>query len=136
MAYTPMVLLKPAIMQWNNNKITDHNRSPLSVSVERIELASRMANGTLRKYVIADKRRFSMSWENLPHNAGFTVDGFWGGREMEVFYNTTSGGFTLKLTNGDGTVETYTVVMSNFSKEIRKRGEYDMWDVDVELEEV
>ncbi len=39
------------------NKITEHNRSDISISVERIEKAVRTSNGTLRKNHIADKRR-------------------------------------------------------------------------------
>ena len=42
-----------AIMFWHDgstyHKITDHNRQPLSVSVERIENKQRMAGGTLRR---------------------------------------------------------------------------------------
>lgn len=136
MALAPMKFPKNALMEWNNNKITDHNRSELSVAVERIESTKRMANGTLRKYVIADKRTFSVSWDKLPHKKDWTVDGFWGGKEMEAFYNSNAGAFTLKITNGDGVIETFTVVFSGFKKSISKRGAYDFWGVNVELEEV
>lgn len=127
---------KAQLMTWNGNKVTDHNRSDLSVSVERIEDSQRMANGTMRKYVVADKRTFSTSWDNLPHNAMNTVDGFWGKREMENFYNTTPGAFTLVVTWGDGTTETRTVMMTKFDASISKRGAYDFWKVTVELQEV
>lgn len=127
---------KNALMEWNNNKITDHNRSELSVDVERIESARRMANGTLRKYVIADKRSFSVSWEDLPNQRDWTVDGFWGGRDIEAFYNTNAGSFVLKVTSGDGVVESFTVVFKDFSKSISKRGSFDFWQVDVSMEEV
>ncbi len=43
------------------NKVSEHNRSPLEISVERIEAITRTSNGTLRKNHIADKRSFSMS---------------------------------------------------------------------------
>lgn len=127
---------KNALMEWNNNKISDHNRSALGVNVERIENPKRMANGTLRKYVIADKRSFTVSWEDLPHKKDYTVDGFWGGREIEGFYNNNAGQFTLKLTNGDGVVETFQVVFTNFNKDISKRGIYDFWQIQVEMEEI
>lgn len=131
-----LVFAKNAIMEWDNHKITDHNRSDLGVEVNRIETTKRMANGTLRKYVVADKRTFSVSWSDLPHKDDFTVDGFWGGKEIEDFYNENAGAFVLKITNGDGTLELFTVVFSNFSKDITKRGRYDFWNVSVELEEV
>lgn len=127
---------KNAIMEWNGTKITDHNRQDLQVSVERIEVAKRMANGTLRKYIVADKRKFSVSWTDVPHSAAYTVDGFWGGKEIENFYNTTVGSFQLRITNGDGVVNTFSVMISSFSKNIKKRGAYDFWDVDIDLEEV
>jgi hypothetical protein len=38
------------------NKLTEHNRGALEMSTERIEETKRMANGTLRKYYIADKK--------------------------------------------------------------------------------
>lgn len=127
---------KPQLMEWNGNKITDHNRSELQVSVERIESSKRMANGMMRKYVIADKRKFSTSWDELPHDAVWTIDGFWGGRQIESFYNTNAGQFTLRLTMGDGQIESYNVVFTGFSKDIQKRGEFDFWQVSVEMEEV
>lgn len=134
--FTPITFAKGAIMQWNGNKITDHNRGELSVDVERIETSKRMANGTLRKYIVADKRTFSVSWDELPHKKDYTVDGYWGGREIEDFYNNNAGPFTLKVTNGDGVVETFTVMFTDFDKEIAKRGVFDFWSVSVEMEEV
>lgn len=134
--FTPIKFAKNAIMEWNGNKVTDHNRGELGVDVERIESSKRMANGTLRKYVVADKRTFSVSWDDLPHSKAYTVDGFWGGREIEDFYNKNAGVFTLKLTNGDGQAESFEVVFTSFDKEISKRGVYDFWSVSVEMEQV
>lgn len=136
MSFTPRVFSKPSLMEWAGHKITDHNRSDLHVSTERIEESTRMANGTLRKYIIADKRTFSVSWQDVPQSAGFTVDGFWGKNEMEAFWNTTPGAFTLRLNYGDGTHLDITVMMSQFDATISKRGAYDFWNVDVEFEEV
>lgn len=136
MAFKAKTFSKPSLMTWAGNKITDHNRSDLAVSVTRIEEKTRMANGTMRKYVIADKRTFSTSWDNLPHAAGFTVDGFWAKREMESFYNLNPGPFDLVVHNGDGLAETYTVMFSKFDCTVSKRGVYDFWKVTVEMEEV
>jgi hypothetical protein len=131
-----MSFLKPSLMEWDGNKITDHNRSDLSVDTERIEESTRMANGTLRKYIIADKRTFSLSWKDLPHQASFAVDGFWATREIQNWYKTKPGAFTLKLHYGDGTTESITVMMTKCGANLTKRGAYDFWDVDVELTEV
>ena len=131
-----MTFVRPRLMRWNNNAITDHNREALGISVERIEKKQRMANGTMRKYVVADKRTFSTSWEMLPKKTADTVDGFWGGEAMETFYNANAGSFTLEVTDGDGTVNTYSVMFSEFSKEITKRGSKDFWQISVSMEEV
>jgi len=126
---------KPRLMRWDNNAITDHNRSPLSISVERIEKKSRMAGGTLRKYVIADKRTFTCNWTMLPKKSTQAVDGYWAGEAIENFYNLKADSFTLELTDGDGSVDTFTVMFSDFSKEITKRGSVDFWQISVTMEE-
>lgn len=127
---------RPRLMRWNGNAITDHNRAQLSIDVERLEKKQRMANGTLRKYIVADKRNFSTSWSMLPKLSTQTVDGFWGAEAIEQFYNTITGSFSLELTDGDGEVYTYTVMFSDFSKSVAKRGSVDFWEVSVSLEEV
>lgn len=131
-----ITLTKPQLMRWNGNPVTDHNRSALSIEVERLEKKQRMANGTLRKYIIADKRGFSCSWEMLPKLTAQTVDGFWGGQAIEDFYNTVPGSFSLELSDADGTVSTYNVMFSDFSRNIVKRGSVDFWEVSVSMEEV
>jgi hypothetical protein len=53
--------------------LSDHNRSPIDVTTERIEQRQRMANGTMRSYHIADKLQISTSWDMLP-SRGFAGD--------------------------------------------------------------
>jgi len=84
-------------------KLTDHNRTSIKIDYEIIEKAGRMADGTLRKYVVAKKRRISTSWHDLPSGTGlpyisgsgtniinggytYTVDGYKGGAWMKDFY--------------------------------------------------
>lgn len=124
------------LMKWNDNPITEHNRKSLNFDPDRIERSQRMANGRLRKYVVADKEQFSVSWDMLPKGSTFSVDGKWSGDEIVNFYKTTKGSFTLTITNGDDTTETYTVVFTDFSKEIVKRGAYDFWNISCSMEEV
>jgi hypothetical protein len=124
------------IMEWNGNKVTDHGRAAVSVDTERIGTDARMANGMLRRYVVAYKRTFSTSWDDVPHSASFTVDGFWGGREMQNFFRNTTGQFNLKLNYADGTSETIVVAFDSFDSSIKKRGTYEFWDVSVSLVEV
>lgn len=134
----PVKMPKDALLKLNGNRLSDHNRSELGVAYERIENSKRMANGTLRKYVVADKRTFSVSWSNLPHSAQYTVDGFWGGEEMHDFYmnEANRGLVTLTVTRGNGVTTNHSVVISSFSSQINKRGLYEFWDVSMELEEI
>lgn len=135
-----------AIMFWHDGtqyrKITDHGRGALSVSFERIEKKQRMADGTLRRYVVAKKRTWSCSWENVPNKNGVsgamsTADGGYAGEDIETFHNTHDAEFNMQLRKGDGTIEVVTVMITDFSKEISKRGPgIDMWNMSVTLEEV
>lgn len=131
-----MTFVRPRLMQWNSNDITDHNRTELEISNERIERSARMADGTLRTFVVADKRTFTTSWDMLPKKTEQTVDGFWGGEAMEDFFYSTPGEFTLDIWDGDDEQYTYTVMFTDFSKTIVKRGSVDFWTVSVTLEEV
>lgn len=135
-----VVLAKPRLLRWTNPAgtlmITDHNRTDLSMDIERIETARRMANGTMRKYWVADKRTFSTSWSMLPNVSTFTVDGHAGADDMENFYNSTVGAFDLRLSYGNSPEKLYRVMFTDFSKTLTKRGKFDMYDVDVTMEEV
>ena len=54
------------IMLWDGNKITDHGRQSLNMSVERIGTDTRMADGTLRRFHVGNKRTWSTSWDMIP----------------------------------------------------------------------
>lgn len=136
-----MILPKGTIMEWTRGEVTcfpsDHSRSELSVSNDRIGSSDRMANGRLRKYHVADKRTWSASWDLLPAPSEMTVDEKAGGKEIEQFYKNTKGEFQMKITNVDIELdEIVTVVFTNFDKDIAKRGAYDMWNISVAVEEV
>lgn len=47
-------------------KLTDHNRREIDITPTLIEKEARMANGTLRKFVVAKKDIISVSWDFLP----------------------------------------------------------------------
>lgn len=47
-------------------KLSDHNRQPIGVAYELIEQTQRMANGTLRKYIIAKKFKITTQWNDFP----------------------------------------------------------------------
>jgi hypothetical protein len=127
------------------NKVTEHNRSELSVSIERIEKVSRTSDGTLRKNYITDKRRFSASWTMLPSYRTLTVDGAWGAEDLRSFYLGDEGkaSFRIRINLAkDGADQTssgyeeYTVVFGGCNFSVVKRGLQPHWNVSIELEEV
>ena len=96
--------------------VSDHNRSEISFSNERIETRQRMVNGGMRSYWIADKLKISSSWERLPSRPfdgnvtfdangdivtanyiSYTVDGAAGGVDMLSWYENHPGSFYLFL---------------------------------------
>jgi len=127
------------------NKVTEHNRSDLSVSVDRIEKAVRTSNGTLRKNYTTDKRRFSVSWSMLPSYRTLTVDGAWGAEDIRSFYLSEEGQQSFKIRINlakNGTDQTssgyeeYNVVFGGCNFSVVKRGLQPHWNVSIELEEV
>lgn len=127
---------RPQAMLWSNNPgtldngfyvpngnegedfiiVSDHNRSEINISPQRIETRERMINGNMRSYWIADKLSISCSWNRLPSRAfnedisfnaqgqitttpylSHTVDSAAGGVDMLNWYESHSGPFYLFL---------------------------------------
>lgn len=146
-----------AIMYWSTDqtewhRISDHNRAPLGIGVERIEKSMRTVDGTLRRYSVTKKRSFDLSWTNFPSKISpsyggktgiGTVDGGWAGEDIENFHNTVDGDFWIRLRKGDDEnkaigdiTEEYRVMITDFSKDVEKRGIVDFWTLSITLEEV
>lgn len=127
------------------NKVTEHNRSAFEISNERIEKSTRMSNGLLRKFFVADKKTFSLSWEMLPAYRSLTVDGAWGAEDLRSFYNSAEGqsSFNIRINlakNGSTQelvgYEEYTVVFGDCNFSVVKRGLQPFWSVSLSLVEV
>lgn len=147
----PLVLPKGSVLYFDNSttstpswqKITEHNRQDFSVSPNRIEQSVRMANGTLRKYYVADKKIYTTSWTMVPSTSAFTVDGGWGATEIKSFYEGIGkGAFKIKInystdgTDQSSTVTPVTVMFKDCSLNLIKRGVEAHWNVSITLEEV
>lgn len=127
------------------NKVTEHNRTDFSINVERIEKVTRTSNGTLRKNFIKDKRKFSTSWDMLPSYRTLTVDGAWGAEDLRSFYlgEQGQGSFKIRLNIAQNGVsqessgyEEYTVIITDMSFAIAKRGLQPHWNVSLSMDEV
>lgn len=98
--------------------LSDHNRSPMNISYERIENRQRTVNGVMRSRHIADKLKISVSWDMLPSRAFsgnpffdtvsgrsilsgndsvFTADGGAGGNNLLDWYDSHPGPFWVFL---------------------------------------
>jgi len=71
-----------------NYILSEHNRGPAQISYETIQQSSRMADGTMRRFITANKKGLSLSWTNLPSAGGynFTSDSNLGGAFIKSFY--------------------------------------------------
>jgi hypothetical protein len=121
------------------NKVTEHNRQPLEITIQRIEDIKRMANGTLRKYYVADKRTFSTSWDFVPGSQTNLVDTAWSVNDLQSFYDSATGkaSFRIRIKKADGTYQgPYTVIFNSFSPTILKRGIDTFYNLSIELQEV
>jgi hypothetical protein len=121
------------------NKVTEHNREPLEEANERIEDVKRMANGTLRKYYVADKKTFSTSWQFVPGAQTHLVDTAWSVDNLKTFFASDlgKGSFKIRIKKADGTYNgPYTVIFSQFESTIVKRGIDTFYNLSIEMTEV
>lgn len=126
-------------------KLSEHNRAPIEISIQRFEQAQRMSNGSLRKFFIEDKKQFSLSWNTLPGTRGYTADGEWGALDLIEFYNSTEGKTTFDIrlnfaksgTNQESSgYEEYTVSCTSFNATLLRRGEVPFYNISMTMEQV
>lgn len=129
--------------------LSDHNRQPVQESNDKIENSKRMANGLMRKYVVASKKSFSVNWTMLPGLSSQTVDGYLGAMALrDLYINNFGKSMTLSLYAGTtsnstrakgllpAATNTYTVFINDFNATINKRlGDVDYWDATISFEE-
>jgi len=72
-------------------KLTDHNRNPIEITPFIIESQARMANGKMRKYVVAQKNNISVSWSYVPSKTSETADLNYSAAWLESFYKANAG---------------------------------------------
>jgi len=139
-------------------KLTDHNRGEISVIPELIQNEARMANGKLRKYVVAQKEKISTSWSYVPSKTSECADGNKGAAWLESFYEANAGvPIQVKIIVSEITTDTakgaapddfyfksategskvYNVFISNFSKRVINRTKVsDYVAMDIEFTEI
>ena len=138
-------------------KLTDHNRKDIQYSFDVIEKVARMADGTMRKFVIKKKNVLSTSWEFIPSKSALTVDSGKSSEWLSSFYDTYAfipikvkiisastpdparGSLpneTQRTTSKTG-YKIYDVFITKFAKEVSKRTlETDFVNMDIEFTEI
>lgn len=127
--------------------LSDHNRKGLNFSTERIEQRKRMINGRMRSVHIADKIKFSVSWDLLPSRgfagpAGFdangnpvnrtpqyqhTADGGAGGVELLHWYKMHPGSFWVFFAYDNYRLFNEPVPEDNFTKMMQYNERIEMY---------
>lgn len=139
------LLATPAGTTLIYNKVSEHNRSEFNISNNRIEEVKRMSNGTLRKFFVADKKTFNLSWDMLPSYRTLTVDGKWGAEDLRSFYYSPEGqnAFNIRVnfaktgsSQESSGYEQYNVIFKDCSFTVVKRGLQPHWNVSLTMEEV
>lgn len=143
--------------------VTDHARSEIDLSPERIEARTRMINGTSRSHFTADKLTLSTSWDLLPSRiasepiafdkvtgakigggCAYVADDASAAMDLIEWHKTHPGNFWVYMSYDLGS-ETDTLTkysdkrlmyFASFSKTLVKRGAYDMWNIGITLGEV
>lgn len=142
-------------LEWH--KLTDHNRRSIQISSELIEKVSRMANGTMRKYVISKKDKISVSWEYVPSKTDCTVDDGFSSEWLTSFYESNVFlPIYLKIVRANESLpelgyypnestrlaslngfQTYTAYITSFSSTVVRRGpDTDFVDMQIEFTEI
>jgi hypothetical protein len=126
---TPIDLPVGSLIKFNSVALSEHNRTPMSIGYNRIEKTQRMANGTLRKFFIGDKKTLSVSWDQLPSYSNYTIDGGYGALDLKTFYESALGKSSFPVTisystQTGSTTETMNMNFTAFSCEVTKRNVY------------
>ena len=85
--------------------LSDHNRSSISMSKQRIETRNRMINGTMRSYHTADKINLSCSWTRLPSRAYSSAPTYTDGTLIQTDVSASVSGALLGYNPEEYTVD-------------------------------
>ncbi|NDB58754.1 hypothetical protein EB001_09930 [bacterium] len=143
MAY-PLTLPVGSLLTLNGNAISEHNRAPITLSIQNIEKSERMANGLTRRFFITTKRSLSVSWQMLPGTSAMTVDGKYGARDIKSLYLSTSGELEVTINYNNSVTESFSAFVTDANFEVVKRNvrntpsssPQEFWNVSLTLEEI
>lgn len=124
------------ILSLNGLEFTDQGRT-LSENREERSVVVQLASGKIKKYIMAIKKNWSISWQWLPNDPSFTHDGL-NARDQLRGIAYVGNTFTMLLRNNYGQTDSYTVWVESYSEEMIRRddvsGQY-FYNVSLELKE-
>lgn len=120
--------------------LSDHNRSPLRITLQDYRQNVRLASGLLRSYCLGPNSSnktltFNISWDMLPRLDAETWDGKAGKNSLNSLANTywqTPIVLTYQDING---LKSYNVYISDYSETLVKRYVTSYWNIDLTLEQ-
>lgn len=127
-------------MTLGGTQLTEHGRQGFQLSPDPIVTDVRLANGTMKRYFVATKRKFSFSWNMLPALDSQTLDNKTGRNTLRTLYDANidnSLTFIYKEvdSNNNQTDVTTTVFIESYSESLEKRWDSQFWNVNLSLVE-
>lgn len=135
-----ITLPKGSLVNLATKDLSEHNRQAFEVPLDDLKTDARTANGFMRRYYVASKRKFTLSWNMLPALDGQTVDGKAGRNTIRGIHDTNIG-ITLTLIYGEvdssnnPSAITVTVFIDSYSETLVKRYERQFWNISMTLVE-
>lgn len=135
-----LVLAKGSLVTLAGITLSEHARSSFDEPREFIKSDARTVTGTMRRYHIANKRKFSFSWARLPGLDSQTLDGFAGRNSLRDLVDTYFGQaivMTFKEVDPSN-VElntTLNVFIDDYSEQLEKRWASQLWNISISLVE-
>jgi hypothetical protein len=126
----------PALVRLNDTDLTDQGRTFDEKRDERA-VENVTANGTIKKYIIAEKREWDLAWSMLPQNASDTYDEK-GARDTIKALAMVGNTVTLRVRDSYGEENIYTVWIQDYSEKIVRRdfvSNIFLYDVSISLKE-
>ena len=126
----------PALVRFDDTDITDQGRT-FSEGRDERAVSNNTANGTIKKYIIAEKRTWSLSWSYIPQLSTDTYDEK-GARDTIKALAMIGDPITLRVRNSYGEEYVYTVWIEDYDEKVVRRDfvtNIFLYDVNLSLKE-
>lgn len=103
----------------NGVEFTDQGRT-VSENLEQRSVNVQLASGRIKKYVMGNKKRWSVSWEWLPQDQSLTADGKGARNELKSLA-FTGNTYTLLMRDSVGQTNVYVVFIEAYNESLIRR---------------